>query len=205
MMKLYGFAFAPNPRKALTYLREKGIPFEYISVNIGASEHRQLGFTAKNPMQGLPILELDDGTILTESMPIIEYLEELHPTPPMIGTDPIERQRVRSMERLCEMSVLLRVGRVFRNTHPMFASSDQMPAVAAQARAELPGVLDIVDRMVGSQTFVAGETPTIADCTLFAAFRLAEASGVEMDATAKNLARWWTMFRARPSAQDPPV
>lgn len=205
MMKFYGFAFAPNPRKALTYLREKGIPFEYISVNIGSGEHRQPGFTAKNPMQGLPILELDDGTVLTESMPIIEYLEELYPTPPMIGTNPIERHKVRSMERLCEMSVLLRVGRVFRNTHPMFAAADQMPAVAEQARAELPGVLAILDRMVGSQTFVAGETPTIADCTLFAAYRLAEAGNVEMDSAAKNLARWWKMFRARPSAEDPPV
>lgn len=204
-MKLYGFAFAPNPRKLLTYMREKGIPFEYVSVSIPGGEHRRPEFTAKNPMQGLPVLELDDGTVLTESLAIIEYLEERFPEPPMIGTTPLQRQHVRAMERLCEMSVLMRVGRVFRNSHPMFAGASQMPALAEQARAELPGVLATIDRMVGDRQFVAGPSPTIADCTLFAAFNLAKAGGVEIDPSAANLARWWTMFSARPSATDPPM
>lgn len=205
MIKLYGFAFAPNPRKVLTYMREKGIPFEYVSVHIGKGEHRSPEFTAKNPMQGLPILELEDGTVLTESLPIIEYLEETHPSPPMIGRTPLERQRVRTMERLCEMSVLMRVGRVFRNTHPMFAGPGQMPAVAEQANQELPGVLAIVDRMIGDQPFVAGDFPSIADCTLFAALNLAKAGNVTIDPAAKNVARWWTSFSARASAADPPM
>jgi len=204
-MKLYGFAFAPNPRKVLTYMREKGIPFEYVSVSIPAGEHRSAAFTARNPMQGLPVLELDDGTVLTESLPIVEYLEEVFPQPPMIGTTPLERQRVRAMERLCEMSVLMRVGRIFRNSHPMFAGPSQMPALAEQARAELPGVLATIDRMVGRHEFVAGASPTIADCTLFAAFNLARAGGIAIDPSAANLARWWAMFSARPSAADPPM
>lgn len=204
-MKLYGFAFAPNPRKVLTYVREKGIPFDYVSVSIATGEHRRPEFTAKNPMQGLPVLELDDGTVLTESLAIIEYLEEVFPSPPMIGTTPIGRQRVRATERLCEMSVLMRVGRIFRNTHPMFAGPGQMPELAEQARKELPGVLAILDRMVGDNEFVAGPSPTIADCTLFAAFNLASAGGVEIDPSAKNLTRWWEAFSARPSAADPPV
>ena len=204
-MKLHGFAFAPNPRKVLTYLREKGIPFEYVSVSIPAGEHRQPAFTAKNPMQGLPLLELDDGTVLTESLAIIEYLEEIFPAPPMIGRTPLERQRVRAMERLCEMSILMRVGRIFRNSHPMFAGPSQMPALAEQARAELPGVLAIIDRMVADREFVAGASPTIADCTLFAAFNLARAGGIDIDPSAANLARWWAMFSSRPSAADPPM
>lgn len=204
-MKLYGFAFAPNPRKALTYLREKGIPFDYVSVSIAKGEHRSPEFTARNPMQGLPILELDDGTVLTESLAILEYLEEVHPDPPMIGRTPLERHHTRAMERLCEMSVLTRVGRIFRNTHPMFAGAGQRPELADEARRELPGVLATIDRMVGSSEFVAGPRPTIADCTLFATFNLARAGNIEIDPGARNLARWWESFSARPSAADPPM
>lgn len=202
-MKLYGFAFAPNPRKVFTYMREKGIDFDYVSVSIPEGEHKQDWFREKNPMTSLPVLELDDGTCLTESLPIIEYLEELHPDPPMIGAGPLERHHTREMERLCEMSVLMRVGRVFRNTHPMFAGPGQIPQLADNAKAELPGVLAIVDAMVGDHEFVAGPRPTTADCTLFAAFKLAEVGGVEIDAGAKNLARWWANFQTRPSAADP--
>jgi len=204
-MKLYGFAFAPNPRKTLTYLREKGLAFDYVSVSIPGGEHRSEWFTRLNPMQGLPVLELDDGTVLTESLAIIEYLEDCNPDPPMIGRTPLERQRVRALERLCEMSVLTRVGGVFRNSHPMFAGPNQIPALAERSRAELPGVLARLDAMVAGSEFIAGASPTIADCTLFAAFKLAEIGGIEIDPAARNLARWWKSFSARPSAADPPM
>lgn len=185
------------------YMTEKGIDFEYVNVNLPGGEHRQDWFREKNPMAGLPVLELDDGRCLAESLPIIEYLEELHPSPPMIGESPLERHHAREMERLCEMSVLMRVGRIFRNTHPMFAGPNQIAQLADMAREELPGVLAIVDSKVGSNEFVAGARPTVADCTLFAAFKLAEIGGVEIDPKATNLARWWKSFSARPSAVDP--
>ncbi len=203
-MKLYGFTFAPNPRKVFTYMSEKGIPFEYVPVDLPGGEHRQAPFREKNPMAGLPVLELDDGRCLAESLAIIEYLEEVFPDPPMIGTDPLERYRVRAMERLCEMSVLTRVGRVFRNTHPMFAGPDQIPELAERACRELPGVLAVVDALVGDNEFVAGSKPSIADCTLFATMALAEIGGVEIDPAAENIHRWWQSFRLRDSAAPPP-
>jgi glutathione S-transferase len=204
-MKLYGFAFAPNPRKTFTYLREKGIDFEYVHVNLPGGEHREDWFRAKNPMTSLPVLELDDGTCLTESLPIIEYVEETHPDPPMIGTSPRERHRTRELERLAEMSILMRVGRVFRNSSQMFAGPQHIPELARTAQAELPGVLAILDDLIGTNEFVAGDRPTIADCTLFAALKLAETGGVEIDPAAGNVARWWESFSRRPSAADPPM
>jgi len=199
-MKLYVFPFAPNPRKVLCYLKEKGIELELVNVNIAAGEQKRPDFLAKNPLGALPVLELDDGSHLTESLAIIEYLEERNPKPPMIGTSPAERARVRELERIIEMSVLGRVARVFRNSHPMFASA-HIPQVADQARAELPPVLDLLDERIGSKAFAAGEQPTIADCTLFATFGLAEFAAVDLVGGRANLGRWHESFQRRPSAQ----
>lgn len=203
MLKVYGFAFAPNPRKLVTYMNEKGIEYDYVHVDIPSGEHRQPAFTAINDMQSLPVLELEDGSHLVESLAIIEYLEETHPEPPMIGSNPLERYEVRRLERFCEMSVLTRVGRIFRNSHPMFAGAGQIPALADQAREELPGVLAKLDGYIGDRDFIAGSFASIADCTLFATFALAEVGDIEIDATASNLHRWYKAFRERPSAVAP--
>src|SRR5262245_9217439 len=120
-MKLYVFALAPNPRKVLVYLKEKGIELPMETVDIMQGKNRTPEFLAKNPLGGLPVLELDDGSHLAESLAIIEYLEELHPTPPMIGTSPLERARVRELERIAEIGVMSAVGAVFQNTSPFFA------------------------------------------------------------------------------------
>ena len=94
-MKLYVFPVAPNPTKVRSYVAEKGIEIEQVMVNLREGAQRRPEFLAKNPLGGLPVLELDDGTHLTESLAIIEFLEEQHPHPPMIGTTPLERARVR--------------------------------------------------------------------------------------------------------------
>ena len=105
-MKLYYFPIAPNPTKVRTYLVEKNIELELELVNLGRGEQKSSGFLEKNPMGNLPVLELDDGSHLSESLAIIEYLEELHPEPPLIGETPAERARVRSLERLIDTGVL---------------------------------------------------------------------------------------------------
>jgi len=200
-MKLYEFPGAPNPKKVRVYLAEKGIEVPSVNVNIVTGENRQPDFLMKNPMGGLPVLELDDGTYLPESLAIIEYFEELHPNPPMIGTTPLERARVRALERLCELSILGRIAVIFQNTHPLFASRlKQSPDAAESARAALAANLKVLDEKIGSQPFVAGRTPTIADCTLFAALQFAEFGQIAIDASLKNVHRWYESFKQRPSA-----
>ena len=201
-MKLYDFVGAPNPKKVRVYLAEKGIEIPSQQINIITGENRTPEFLARNALGGLPVLELDDGSYLTESLAIIEYLEELHPTPPMIGTKARQRARVRELERIVDLGVLLRIGTIFQNTHPFMAARIKQSAdAAANARTQLATNLKALDSAIGTNQFVAGACPTIADCTLLAAMEFAQFAEVEIDPSCRNVARWYSDFRQRPSAQ----
>jgi glutathione S-transferase len=201
-MKIYDFALAPNPKKLRVYLAEKGIQVPFEQVDIVTQQNRTPEFLKKNPLGGLPVLELDDGSCLPESLAIMEYFEELHPNPPMIGTNPIERARVRALERIAELGVLFAVAMIFQNTSPLFAGRiKQSPEAAENAHARLKAVLKVLDAETGTRQFVAGERPTIADCTLVAALDFSEFSGVPLDPAFANLSRWYAAFKQRPSAQ----
>ncbi len=200
-MKIYDFVGAPNPKKLRVYLAEKGLRIPFEPVNIVTGDNRRPEFLAKNPLGGLPVLELDDGRCLTESLAIIEYLEELHPTPPMVGTTPRERARVRELERIAELGILNSVVQYFQNTHPFMASRfKQSPEAAENAKTRLAGNLKVLDAAIGTKPFVAGERSTIADCTLFAGVEFAECSQAPIDPECKNVARWYAAFKERPSA-----
>jgi glutathione S-transferase len=200
-MKLLDFPLAPNPKKVRVYMAEKGITMPIEPVDALSGANRTPEFLKKNPLGGLPVLELDDGTHLTESLAIMQYLEELHPTPPMVGTTPLERARVRELERICELNVLLRVATIFQNTSPFFAARvKQSPDAAETARGALASGLKAIDARIGSHPFVAGERPTIADCTLFAALEFAAFAQIPIDPACRNLLRWHESFKQRPSA-----
>ena len=200
-MKVYDFVGAPNPKKLRVYLAEKGLDIPCESVNIATGENRQPEFLKKNPLGGLPVLELDDGSHLTESLAIIEYLEELNPKPPMLGTTPRERARVREIERICDLGILSAVGQYFQNTHPFMAARfKQSPDAAENAKTRLANTLKVLDAIIERKPFVAGDHPTIADCTLLAAMEFAEFAQAPVDASAKNVHRWYEEFKKRPSA-----
>ena len=204
-MKIHDFPFAPNPRKLRTYLGEKGLEIPFEMVNLVHGEHKKPAFLAKNPMGGVPVLELDDGTFLTESLAIIEYLEELHPDPPMIGTSPVERARTRRLERIAELGVLGRVARYVHNTNSPLPNVEPDPATAQKMLDELPLPLGVLDGEVADRPFVAGERPSIADCTLFACFEFARFRDFDLGEGYPNLARWYADFRERPSTKIPGV
>jgi glutathione S-transferase len=203
LVKIHTFAGAPNPKRLHIYLAEKGIAIERVDVNIIAGDTRSEEFRAKNPMAALPVLELDDGSYVSESLAIIEYFEELHPEPPMIGTTPLERLRVRELERIVEFGVLMRVAQVMHNSHPFFAKRfNQSKEAAEQGLKLLHGTLGVLDEKIGDRPFVAGDRPTIADCTLFAALWFGHTMGVPIDlAKRPNVTRWNESFRHRPSAK----
>ncbi|MBM4267205.1 MAG: glutathione S-transferase family protein [Deltaproteobacteria bacterium] len=201
-MKLYVFSLAPNPKKLLVYLKEKGLDVPCQEVDITQGANRTEEFLRKNPLGGLPVLELDDGSCLTESLAIIEYLEELHPTPSMIGGSPMERARTREVERIADIGVLTSVGTIFQNTSPFFAGRVKQSAeAAANARTRLANALGALEKSIGSKPFAAGDRPTIADCTLVAALQFGEFAGVDLDPTFQNLHRWYGAFKQRPSVQ----
>ena len=198
-MKLYDFSFAPNPRKVRVYLAEKGIAVPLVQVNLVHGEQRTEDFLAKNPLGALPVLELDDGTVLTESLAIIHYFEELHPEPPMIGKTPLERAQVRRLEQIAHNSLLGAVGRLFHATKAPLPGATPNAALADAARAQLAAPLALFDDEIADCEFVAGPRPTIADCTLFAALKLGEMAELEL-ALGPNLLRWYEAFSQRPSA-----
>lgn len=201
-MKVYDFALAPNPRKLRVFLAEKGLTVPTESVDIMSGANRTPEFLQKNPLGGLPVLELDDGGHLTESLAIMEYLDELNGEPSLVGRTPLERARTREVERISEIGVLNNVGTIFQNTSPFFAGRLKQSADAAEnAKNRLAAALRVLDARIGDRPFVCGDRPTIADCTLFAALEFASFAGVEIDPALRNVHRWWEAFKQRPSAQ----
>lgn len=196
-MKLYHFPIAPNPAKVLAYIKEKGLDeIELHLVDFLKKEQSEPEHLARSPRGTVPVLELDDGTYLTESLPIIEYLEEVFPEPPMIGTSPLERAQVRARERYIEMNVSNRLIRLVHASNSPLGLPPN-PALAENESKYLPGTLEYIDQLVGDGPFVMGERPTIADCTLLAGFNFANFGGLEIHKGYANLDRWFDLFALR--------
>jgi glutathione S-transferase len=206
-MLLYVFPVAPNPTRVRLYLAEKQaagarIDLEQRNVNLREGQQRSPEHLARNPFGRLPVLELADGTHLTESLAIIQYLEELHPDPPLIGSDALTRARVRELERIAEIGVLIPIARILHATRsPLGLPAN--PEVAAYFRAMLPAALEVLDaRLSDGRPFVAGAQATIADCTLAAALQFARFGEVEIEPRFQALARWDRAYRERPAARS---
>ena len=200
--QIHDFAPAPNPTKLRVYLNEKGIEIPRVMVNLVHGDQNREPFLSLNPLGAVPVLELGDGTTLCESLAIIEYFEELHPEPPMIGTDPLERAKVREIERCIDQGVLGRMARIVHSSRSPLPGVKPNPEVAEAERARLPRVLGVVDARIGSQPFVCGERPTIADCTLFAGIRFGQFGGIEVpDVSLPTCTAGTQAFSARPSTQ----
>jgi glutathione S-transferase len=202
-MKLYCFPVAPNPTRVRLYVAEKAalgarIELEEVQVDLRKGEQKSDAHRRRNPFARLPVLELDDGTLLTESLVIMEYLEELHPTPAMIGDGPLERARVRELERIAELGVLQPIARIVHATNSPLGLPPS-PAVAEQFREILDRALPLVEaKLADGRPFLAGPRPTIADCTLAAALQFGRFGGVEPDPSFEGLARWDEAYRKRP-------
>ena len=206
-MKLYVFPIAPNPTRVRLYLAEKreaGGPLDLAEqlVDLRGGEQKRPEHLARNPLGKLPVLELDDGSHLTESLAIIEYLEERQPEPPLIGRTPEERARVRELERIAELAVLGPIARIVHATRSPLGWPPE-PAVAENARKTLPDGLARLDAtLADGRTFLAGERPTIADCTLAAALQFGRFGAVELPGGFARLAGWDERYRARAPARS---
>ena len=196
-MKLYTFPPAPNPRKLHAYLGEKGIELPTEIVNLVHGEQNAPAYLEISPFGTVPVLELDDGTHLIESLAIIEYLEELHPEPDMLGRDPLERARIRETERVIEMRLLGRIARIVHSTRSPLPGVEPDLETAEKEKAQLPRVLAFVDARIGERPFVMGDRPTVADCTLYGALGFGQMFGLEIDAEYKNVRRWFEAFQKR--------
>jgi glutathione S-transferase len=201
-MILWDSKTAPNPRRVRVYLAEKGITVPTQQVDIAAKENRAPAFLAKNPLGGVPVLELDDGTCIAESMAICRYFEELHPEPPLFGTGPTDRALVEMWQRRMELSLFVPVSHAFQHTHQFFAGRiKQVPDYGAVSKEVVEQRLEWLDGQLGDCAYVAGDRYTVADITALCAIDFGRVTGIRIQPEQKNLARWHADVSARPSAK----
>jgi glutathione S-transferase len=201
-MKLYDSALAPNPRRVRVFLAEKGIEVPTVDVDIVKAENRQPDFLAKNPLGGIPILELDDGTIIAESTAICRYFEETQPEPPLLGTDARDRAIVESWLRRVEFEIAFPIMQAFRNTHDFFKGRiTQVPEWGAACKKKAIQQLSWLDGEIADRPFIAGDRYTFADITLLIAVDFGRVSDIRIDPEHKNLTRWYGEVSSRPSAK----
>jgi len=201
-MQLYDSAMAPNPRRVRIFLAEKGITLPVVAMDIGKAENRQPPFLAKNPLGGLPVLELDDGTCIAESVAICRYFEETQPQPPLLGTDAKDRALVEMWQRRMELELFRNVTGCFQNTHTFFAGRiPQVPEYGEVCRNAARARLAWLDGELEGRPFVAGERYTIADITALCAIDFGRVSDIRIAPEQKHLQRWYDAVSGRPSAK----
>ena len=209
-MKLYDFGPAINAQRVRVFLAEKGLEVPTEQLNVREDNQFVEPFTSMNPFHCVPFLELDDGTVIAESMSICRYLEELHPEPALFGGTAQERAVVDMWLRRFELDGFIPLLHAVRNHVPMFAGR-----VVPGTRTDLPQLPEMVNRgkeMMGvflgrlephmaRNEFVAGPTLSVADITGFFALRMATMLGMDIAASWSAVAAWFARVSARPAFQ----
>jgi glutathione S-transferase len=201
-VKLYDSTMAPNPRRVRIFLAEKGIDVPVVQVDIAKAENRKPAYLAKNPFGTLPLLELDDGSFVAETVAICRYFERTQPEPPLMGVGPQDEAVVEMWQRRMELEVALPIMQVFRNTHAFFAGRiPQVPEWGEVCRGGALKRLEWLDQELAGRPFVAGDRYTIADITALCGIDFGRPTGIRIAPEWKHLARWHEAVSARPSAK----
>jgi glutathione S-transferase len=201
-VKLFDGGKAPNPRRVRIFLAEKGIAVPLVPVDMTALGHRADEVTRRNPLQRLPVLELDDRTVLTESVAICRYFEEIQPEPPLFGTGALGRARVEMWQRRMELNLLWTVGQAFRHIHPAMKEWE-VPQVPAWGEANKPRAVEflrILDAELADREFAAGDAFSIADITGMIGIDFMKPARIALPEDLVNVRRWHAAVSARPSA-----
>jgi len=202
-MKLYDSRQAPNPRRTRIFLAEKGITVPTEQVDIIAKQHKTPEYAAINPLQRMPALVLDDGTVITESIAICRYFEVLQPEPPLFGVGAKEIALVEMWNRRVELGLFFPVAQVFRHTHPAMKELE-VPQVPDWAEANKPRIIEslhVLDGELKNSQFIAGDRYTVADITALCAVDFMKPARVAVPDDCTNVKRWHADVSARPSAK----
>jgi glutathione S-transferase len=202
-MKFYT-GMGPNPRVVRIFMAEKGIEIPLEQVDLLAGENRRPPYTDKNPAGQLPCLELDDGSHLAEITAICEYLEEIQPEPPLIGTTPEERAQTRMWMRRIDLNILEPLANGFRFGEGLGIFKDRIHVIP-QAADDLKEIareqLEWLNGMIEGREFIAGDRFTLADVLLFGFLEFGATVGQPLDAKLDNLQGWYTRVASRPSIE----
>ena len=201
-MKLYDGGRAPNPRRVRVFLAEKGITVPTEQVDLGALQQKGDAFTAINPMQRVPALVLDDGTVITESIAICRYFEALNPDPPLFGRGALNSALVEMWNRRVEFHLFVPVSNIFRHLHPAMKEMES-PQVKEWGEANRPralSFLEFLDGELAKRSFVAGDSYSVADITAMIAVDFMRVSKMAAPDALTHLRRWYTAVAERPSS-----
>jgi glutathione S-transferase len=200
-MKLYVSGRTPSPRRVSIYLAEKGLAVERVDIDINRLDQKTDAFLALNPWQRVPVLILDDGTALAESMAICRYFEALHPDPPLFGKTARSQAMIEMWNRRLEHTLLAAIAAVFRHTHPAMAAMEvpQVPAWGEANRGKVDETLALIDRDLAEREFIAGDRYTVADITGLVALDFMKPVKIAVPDGLDNVRRWHATLKARAS------
>ncbi len=201
-MKLFDGGKAPNPRRVRIYMAEKGLSVPLVPIDMGALEHKNEQVASRNPLRRLPVLELDDGTVISESIAICRYFEELNPDPPLFGQGAVGKALVEMWQRRLELNLFLVVANAFRHTHPAMKEWEvpQLPEWGEINRPKAIEFLKFFDSELASREFAAGDAYSVADITGLVAMDFMKPAKIAVPEELANVRRWHAQLLARPSA-----
>jgi glutathione S-transferase len=201
-MKIVEQRRAPSPRRVRIFLAEKGITVPCEQVDLMKLEHRSRDFAGLNPMQQVPVLVLDDGTAIAESVAICRYFEEQQPEPALFGKGAKQRAIVEMWNRRMELGLYYRVAQCFRHTHPAMAQLEipQVKDWGEANRGRTLEMLEWMDRELSGRRFIAGDNYSIADITALVTVDFMKVARIERPRQLKDLERWYSDVSGRPSA-----
>lgn len=202
-MKLYDGGRVPNARRVRIFLAEKQMVVPIEPVNLAKDEHKTETFSKLNPLHRVPVLMLDDGSVVTESIAICRFFETVQPQPSLFGATPREQVFVEMWQRRLEMELFLPVAHAFRHLHPSMAGYE-VPQVAEWGNANRTRAVDfmrLLDQHMRGRNFVAGDAFSVADITGLVALDFVRAARIDIPADVPDLLRWHAALSARPSAK----
>jgi glutathione S-transferase len=210
-MKFFDCKPAPSPRRVRIFLREKGIEVPTVEVDLRGGEQLGEAFRQVNPEGTVPVLELDDGTRISEALAICVYLEEVHPQPPLFGRDARERALAVMWNGKVEQQGLLAVAELFRNRSKAFQNRalpgphrfEQIPQLAERGQLRTELFLDRLNAHLADREYLVGEPFTIADITALVTVDFAAVSKIFIEEKRRHLRRWYDKVSSRPTIPEP--
>jgi glutathione S-transferase len=199
-MKLY-VAPGPNSYRVRIFMAEKGIELPLVELDYGKREHKSPEFLKLNSLGQVPVLVLDDGTIITESVAICRYLEAVHPTQPLFGADAASQGKIEMWNRRMENEVFGTIGNVTLHTNEFFKERlIQVPEFAEAQRKMIPGKWAWLDReMSDGRPYLAGDEFSMADISGMVTLWLSEVFSYEVPTDLPHVQAWNARLRQRPS------
>lgn len=208
-MKFYDMALAPSPRRVRMFIAEKNIDIPTVQVDLRGGEHLSAEFAKLNPWCTVPVLELDDGTCISEAIACCRYLEAAYPEPPLMGATPVEQGVIAMWEHRVEWDGFIAGSEVLRNTAERMAGRaltgalgfEQIPELAERGRKRIARLYEILDARFATSEFLAGDHFTVADITALIAIDFVRRQKLEIPEDRGNVQRWHDAVSQRPSAQ----